>query len=55
MDLISFSVPGNLLLMGEYTILEESGLGLAIAINKRAFFFFQKKAILGVSLAKRKK
>ncbi len=54
MDLISFSVPGNLLLMGEYTILEESGLGLAIAINKRAFFL-SKKAILGVSLAKRKK
>nr|WP_267509334.1 phosphomevalonate kinase [Borreliella garinii] len=42
MDLISFSVPGNLLLMGEYTILEESGLGLAIAINKRAFFSFKK-------------
>ncbi|AEL18854.1 phosphomevalonate kinase [Borreliella bissettiae] len=42
MDLISFSVPGNLLLMGEYTILEEKGLGLAIAINKRAFFSFKK-------------
>lgn len=42
MDLISFSVPGNLLLMGEYTILEERGLGLAIAINKRAFFSFKK-------------
>ncbi|WNY64299.1 phosphomevalonate kinase [Borreliella americana] len=42
MDLIRFSVPGNLLLMGEYTILEEKGLGLAIAINKRAFFSFKK-------------
>ncbi|SCW26842.1 phosphomevalonate kinase [Borreliella japonica] len=42
MDLISFSVPGNLLLMGEYTILEEKGLGLAIAIDKRAFFSFKK-------------
>ncbi len=42
MDLISFSVPGNLLLMGEYTILEERGLGVAIAINKRAFFLFKK-------------
>ncbi|EEH01009.1 putative phosphomevalonate kinase [Borreliella finlandensis] len=42
MDLISFSVPGNLLLMGEYAILEEKGLGLAIAINKRAFFSFKK-------------
>ncbi|WNY66110.1 phosphomevalonate kinase [Borreliella andersonii] len=42
MDLINFSVPGNLLLMGEYTILEEKGLGLAIAINKRAFFSFKK-------------
>ncbi|QFI14784.1 phosphomevalonate kinase [Borrelia sp. CA_690] len=42
MDLISFSVPGNLLLMGEYSILEEKGLGLAIAINKRAFFSFKK-------------
>ncbi|WKC76380.1 phosphomevalonate kinase [Borreliella valaisiana] len=42
MDLINFSVPGNLLLMGEYAILEEKGLGLAIAINKRAFFSFKK-------------
>ncbi|UER67835.1 phosphomevalonate kinase [Borrelia sp. BU AG58] len=52
MDLINFSVPGNLLLMGEYSILEEGGLGLSIAISERAYFtlkrsnkwrFFSKK------------
>ncbi|BCR22097.1 phosphomevalonate kinase [Borrelia sp. HM] len=42
MDIINFSVPGNLLLMGEYSILEENGLGLAIAIKERAYFTFKK-------------
>jgi phosphomevalonate kinase len=30
------SVPGNLLLLGEYAVLEEGGLGLAMAIERRA-------------------
>ncbi|QMU99437.1 phosphomevalonate kinase [Borrelia sp. A-FGy1] len=42
MDLIKFSVPGNLLLMGEYSILEEGGLGLSIAISERAYFTFKR-------------
>lgn len=42
MDIINFSVPGNLLLMGEYFILEENGLGLAIAIKERAYFSFKQ-------------
>ncbi|UGQ17462.1 phosphomevalonate kinase [Borrelia sp. RT1S] len=42
MDLISFSVPGNLLLMGEYSILEEGGLGLSVAISERAYFTFKR-------------
>ncbi|QFP41686.1 phosphomevalonate kinase [Borrelia miyamotoi] len=42
MDIINFSVPGNLLLMGEYSILEENGLGLSIAIKERAYFSFRK-------------
>lgn len=29
------SVPGNLLLLGEYAVLEEGGLGLALAVEKR--------------------
>jgi len=32
----AFSVPGNLLLMGEYAVLEEGGLGLALAVERRA-------------------
>lgn len=39
---MNFSVPGNLLLMGEYFILEESGLGLSIAIKERAYFSFKQ-------------
>jgi phosphomevalonate kinase len=31
-----FSVPGNLLLMGEYAVLEEGGLGVALAVDRRA-------------------
>ncbi|ACH94913.1 phosphomevalonate kinase [Borrelia recurrentis] len=42
MDTINFSVPGNLLLMGEYSILEENGFGLAIAIDERAYFSFKQ-------------
>ncbi|WP_024653361.1 GHMP family kinase ATP-binding protein [Borrelia persica] len=42
MDVINFSVPGNLLLMGEYSILEEDGFGLSIAINERAYFSFRQ-------------
>ncbi|WP_330730122.1 phosphomevalonate kinase [Borrelia turicatae] len=42
MDIISFSVPGNLLLMGEYFILEEDGFGLAVAIKERAYFSFKR-------------
>ena len=42
MDIINFSVPGNLLLMGEYSIMEGDGLGLAIAIKERAYFSFKK-------------
>ncbi|WKC58225.1 phosphomevalonate kinase [Borrelia sp. P9F1] len=42
MDLINFSVPGNLLLMGEYSILEEGGLGLSIAISEKAYFTFKR-------------
>ncbi|AHH10880.1 phosphomevalonate kinase [Borrelia coriaceae] len=42
MDVVNFSVPGNLLLMGEYSILEEDGFGLAIAIKERAYFSFRK-------------
>ncbi|AYE36536.1 phosphomevalonate kinase [Borrelia turcica IST7] len=44
MDLINFSVPGNLLLMGEYSILEEGGLGLSIAISERAYFTFKRSS-----------
>ena len=32
---VSLSVPGNLLLMGEYAVLEEGGLGLALAVEPR--------------------
>lgn len=31
----SLSVPGNLLLLGEYAVLEEGGLGLALAVEPR--------------------
>ena len=30
------SAPGNLLLMGEYAVLEEDGRGLAMAVERRA-------------------
>ncbi|AHH08656.1 phosphomevalonate kinase [Borrelia anserina] len=42
MDIVNFSVPGNLLLMGEYSILEEDGLGLSVAIKERAYFSFKR-------------
>ncbi|AWG43038.1 phosphomevalonate kinase [Candidatus Borreliella tachyglossi] len=42
MDVINFSVPGNLLLMGEYSILEEDGLGISVAIKERAYFTFKQ-------------
>jgi mevalonate kinase len=29
------SVPANLLLLGEYAVLEEGGLGLAVAVDPR--------------------
>jgi phosphomevalonate kinase len=32
---VTLTVPGNLLLMGEYAVLEEGGLGLAAAIDRR--------------------
>ena len=32
----AFSVPGNVLLMGEYAVLEEGGLGIALAVEGRA-------------------
>jgi phosphomevalonate kinase len=33
---MKLSVPGNLLLLGEYAVLEEGGLGIAMAIERRA-------------------
>ena len=33
---VALSVPANLLLLGEYAVLEEGGLGLALAIDRRA-------------------
>ena len=30
------SAPANLLLLGEYAVLEEGGLGLALAVERRA-------------------
>ncbi len=35
MHMTTFSVPGNLLLAGEYAVLEEAGLGLAVAVEPR--------------------
>ncbi|MGA2380714.1 MAG: hypothetical protein ABSG85_15555 [Spirochaetia bacterium] len=35
MSLVRLTVPGNILLLGEYAVLEEGGLGLAMAIDIR--------------------
>lgn len=35
---MKFSLPANILLMGEYAILEEGGKGLSLAVDPRAYF-----------------
>jgi phosphomevalonate kinase len=43
-----FSVPGNILLMGEYAVLEEGGLGIAIAVDRRAVVTVEDAASLRI-------
>ncbi|KAL0266203.1 UNVERIFIED_CONTAM: hypothetical protein PYX00_011920 [Menopon gallinae] len=41
---MKFSLPANLLLMGEYAILEEEGLGVTLAAEPRAYFTLKKSS-----------
>ena len=38
MSRVRLTVPGNILLLGEYAVLEEGGLGLAMAVSERVRF-----------------
>jgi phosphomevalonate kinase len=45
---VRLSVPGNILLLGEYAVLEEGGLGLAVAVDRRVRFSLEPAAGLTV-------
>jgi len=47
-SVIRLSVPGNLLLLGEYAVTEEGGLGLALAVDRRVVVEVQPSATLVV-------
>ena len=38
---INLNVPGNLLLCGEYAVLEDGGLGIILAVNRYMQFFYE--------------
>lgn len=42
------SVPGNILLLGEYAVLEEGGLGLAVAVERRVRVTLRPAVVLEV-------
>jgi phosphomevalonate kinase len=46
---VRLSVPGNILLLGEYAVLEEGGLGLAMAVDRRARITCQPSGGLAVT------
>jgi phosphomevalonate kinase len=45
---VRLSVPGNILLLGEYAVLEEGGLGLSVAVDRRVRLSVQPAAGLTV-------
>jgi phosphomevalonate kinase len=47
-SVIRLSVPGNLLLLGEYAVTEEGGLGVALAVDRRVLVEVQPSATLVV-------
>jgi phosphomevalonate kinase len=48
MDAVRLSAPGNLLLLGEYAVTEEGGLGLALAVERRVHAEVDRAASLVV-------
>src|SRR4030042_1902847 len=48
------SVPANLLLLGEYAVLEEGGLGLAVAAEPRVRVRFERRPRAGLAGAARR-